>query len=259
MLLLKKVLQPAVMNLKQNPRQRSRRLILIIMFVLFPVIYYYFSPYLIIMGASEGIITGSFIVFASMLVGALFLGRLFCGWLCPAGATQELCFGLNNKPFKVGRRDWIKYFIWAPWISIIVVMFIQAGGIVAVDPFYKTYYGISIQDLPSLILFLLIGGLIAGIAVAVGKRAGCHMICWMAPFMIIGRKIRNAINLPSLQLVADKNLCTNCKICTGKCPMSLDVNSMVQEGEMENSECILCGSCVDNCPRSVIAYSFGKK
>jgi ferredoxin-type protein NapH len=40
--------------------------------------------------------------------------------------------------------------------------------------------------------------------------------------------------------------------------MSLEVNSMVQKNSMENSECILCGSCVDNCPKQVIKYNFGK-
>ena len=209
------------------------------------------------MGASEGIIAGSFITFSAMLVGSLFLGRVFCGWICPAGATQEFCFRINGKEFENGKRNWIKYFIWTPWVAIIVLMFVQVGAVRAVDPFYQTYYGISIQDVPSVILFFAIAGLIAGIAIGVGKRASCHMICWMAPFMIIGRKIRNAINLPALQLVADKDKCVNCKTCTRNCPMSLDVNSMVQKEAMENSECILCGSCADNCPKSAIALSFG--
>jgi ferredoxin-type protein NapH len=187
------------------------------------------------------------------------LGRFFCGWLCPAGATQELCFKVNNKNFKGGKRNWIKYFIWIPWITVIAVMFVQAGGISVVDPFYQTYYGISIQDMQSVTLFLIIAGTFGGIAIAAGKRASCHTICWMAPFMIIGRKIRNAINLPALQLVADKRECINCKTCTGNCPMSLDVNSMVQEDSMENSECVLCGTCADTCPKSVIKLSFGTK
>jgi ferredoxin len=38
--------------------------------------------------------------------------------------------------------------------------------------------------------------------------------------------------------------------------MSLDVNAMVQFGKMENAECILCGTCVDNCARNAIRYSF---
>jgi ferredoxin-type protein NapH len=245
--------------MKQNRRQKTRKTVLLVMFVLFPITYYYFSPYLIIMGASEGVVAGSFITFSAMLIGSLFLGRFFCGWLCPAGATQELCFKVNNKEFKGGKRNWIKYFIWIPWITIIAVMFFQAGGIGGVDPFYQTYYGISIQDMQSVMLFLIIAGIFAGVAIAAGKRASCHTICWMAPFMIIGRRIRNAINLPALQLVADKSECINCKTCTRNCPMSLDVNSMVQEDMMENSECILCGTCADTCPKSVIKLSLGTK
>ena len=108
-------------------------------------------------------------------------------------------------------------------------------------------------------MFLVIAGLIAGIALVAGRRAACHTICWMAPFMIIGRKIRNAVNWSALQLEADSSKCVNCLACTRNCAMSLDVNSMVQKQAMENTECILCGKCVDVCPKGVIKYSFGKK
>jgi ferredoxin-type protein NapH len=240
-------------------RQKIRNAMTLLMFALFPVIYYYFSPYLVIMGAAEGIVAGSLIVFASLFVFSLFLGRAFCGWVCPAGATQELCAKVRNKKFKNGKRNWIKYAIWAPWITVIIVMFLQAGGIRAVDPLYQTYYGISITGFESAIMFLAIAGLIAGLALVTGKRGACHTICWMAPFMIIGRKIRNAANLPALQLEADNSKCINCMACTKNCTMSLDVNEMVQKQEMENTECVLCGNCVDTCPKGAIKYSFGKK
>ena len=238
-------------------RQKIRNMLIIVMFVLFPVIYYYFSPYLIIMGASEGIVTGSVLVFAALFFSSLFLGRVFCGWICPAGATQELCMKIRNEPFKNGKRNWIKYAIWVPWVSIIVLMFVQAG-VVAIDPLYQTYYGISITGMESLILFIIIAGLIATIALIMGKRASCHTICWMAPFMIFGRKIRNTLNLPSLQLLSNNEKCINCHVCDKKCPMSLEVNQMVQSKNLENSECILCGSCVDNCPQGAIKFSFKK-
>lgn len=240
-------------------RQKIRNAMTLLMFALFPVIYYYFSPYLVIMGAAEGIVAGSLIVFASLFVFSLFLGRAFCGWICPAGATQELCARVRNKNFKNGKRNWIKYAIWAPWITIIVVMFLQAGAIRAIDLLYQTYYGISITGLESAIMFLAIASLIAGIALVAGRRASCHTICWMAPFMIIGRKIRNSVNWPALQLEADSSKCINCKACTRNCTMSLNVNEMVQKQAMENTECVLCGNCVDICPKNAIKYSFGKK
>ena len=36
----------------------------------------------------------------------------------------------------------------------------------------------------------------------------------------------------------------------------VDVNVMVRAREMENDDCILCGNCVDNCPKQVISYTF---
>ena len=239
-------------------RQTVRSAMTLLMFALFPLLYYYFSPYLVIMGAAEGIVTGSLIVFALLFVSSLFLGRAFCGWVCPAGATQELCTKIRNKSFKNGKRNWIKYLIWVPWVSIIIIMFLQAGTIVAIDPLYQTYFGISITGVESAIMFLAIAGLIVGIALAAGKRGACHTICWMAPFMIIGRKIRNTANWPALQLEADSIKCINCKACTRDCSMSLNVNEMVQKHSMENTECILCGKCVDICPKGVITYSFHK-
>jgi polyferredoxin len=74
--------------------------------------------------------------------------------------------------------------------------------------------------------------------------------------MVIARKIRNLFKWPSLRLAAEEEKCVQCKICDKKCPMSLGVEEMVQQGSMENTECILCGSCVDNCPEGVIEYKF---
>lgn len=239
-------------------RQKTRKVLLAVTLLLFPVIFYYFSPYLIIQAGAEGIIASSAITFAALFVSSLFLGRAFCGWLCPAGASQEMLTKYRKKPFVNGKKNLIKYAIWLPWIIIIVIMFLRAGGVKAIDPLYETYYGISVSDLPSAIMFASIFALIASIAAIIGKRGSCHTICWMAPFMVFGRKIRNYINSPALQLVADSSKCINCKACNRNCAMSLNVNDMVQKQAMENSECILCGKCVDGCPKKAIRYNFGK-
>jgi polyferredoxin len=108
-------------------------------------------------------------------------------------------------------------------------------------------------------MFIAIMGTIAAIALIAGKRAKCHTICRMAHFMIIGRKIRNTTNLQVLQLTPNSEKCVNCKTCNKECPMSLEINQMVQTGNMEKSEeCILCGSCVNKCPKRVIKYTFSR-
>jgi ferredoxin len=80
----------------------------------------------------------------------------------------------------------------------------------------------------------------------------------MAPFMIIGRKIRNKFEWPSLQLQVDPEKCKHCHKCRDNCPMSLPVEFMVEQNKMENTECILCGTCIDGCECKVITYSFFK-
>jgi ferredoxin-type protein NapH len=114
-------------------------------------------------------------------------------------------------------------------------------------------------DRPIFIAYIIYYGVVAlfaGLAIFAGRRAGCYTVCWMAPFMILGRKLRNIFSWPSLRLRAAPERCSDCKTCTTHCPMSLDVNGMVKRAQMENSECILCGSCVDGCPKQAIVYSF---
>ena|GEM_PF-2799404 len=60
-----------------NRRQRIRWALILISFFLFPVTLYYFSPYLIVVGAAEGVISGSAILFAGLVLSGLFFGRRY--------------------------------------------------------------------------------------------------------------------------------------------------------------------------------------
>ena len=243
-------------TVRQLPaRQRVRRALLLLMFVLFPITLYYFSPVLIMQSAAEGLINASFIVFLALFVSSLFVGRFWCGWACPAGALQELAGPVNNRP--VSRRvDWIKWAIWLPWLAGIIVLAVRAGGYRAVEPFYQLSGGVTLaQDFWAYVYFSVVGVFLL-LALVVGRRAGCHTICWMAPFMILGRKLRNLLPWPALRLQAAPDKCRNCLSCTAGCPMSLDVHTMVVTSHMENAECILCGTCVDNCGQKAIRFSF---
>lgn len=243
-------------------RQRIRKALVILAFLSFPITMNFLSPYVIIDGAMNGIINGSLVMFGLMFLSALFLGRAWCGWVCPGGGMQEMVEPINNRPVNGKRINWIKWLIWIPWISLIVFLAFQSGGYRQVDLLYHTQGGISVAGAPdrpivfAYFIYYIVIGLFVGLAVVVGRRAGCHTVCWMAPFMMIGRWIRNRFGWPSLRLVADASSCKDCKLCTKNCPMSLDVNAMVQASKMENAECILCGTCVDNCSQSAIRYSF---
>jgi ribulose-phosphate 3-epimerase len=185
-------------------RQKVRKLLLLVSFLLFPVTLFYLSPVLIITGGFSGIVTGCFLVFAALFVSSLVFGRAFCGWICPAGGLQECCCSqIVDNNVKSRKVDRIKYIIWAPWLITIILAFIMAGGIKGVDLFYMTNHGISVSDLTGLIIYLFFVALITVLALAIGRRGMCHSICWMAPFMIIGTKIKDRLGYPSLHLEAD--------------------------------------------------------
>lgn len=239
-------------------RQKLRRLLLLLSFLLFPITLFYFSPYLIIQGGAAGIISGSFLTFAGLFLFSLIFGRAFCGWLCPAGGLQECCFAVTDKPIRNRKINWLKYGIWIIWLLGIFAAFLSAGGIHSIDFFYMTDHGISASSLPGLMTYFGIVALITILALTLGKRGMCHSICWMAPFMVLGTKLKDRLHLPSLHLKPATEKCVHCSLCTKKCPMGLEVHTMAAAGNMKNSECILCGECADGCPKKAIALTFSK-
>ena len=250
---------------KQLPkRQRIRKAVIILAFLSFPVTMNFFSPYVIVDSAMNGIVNGSLIIFVLMFISSLFLGRVWCGWLCPSGGMQEIVEPINQKRVNGPKIDWIKLLIWIPWVSIIIWLTVNAGGYSSVDLFYHTENGVSVAGSPdrpifiAYIIYYLVIALFLWLAITFGKRAGCHTICWMAPFMMSGRWIRNRFGWASLRLIANASNCADCKLCSRNCPMSLNVNAMVEQEQMENPECILCGTCVDNCSKQAIQFSFSR-
>lgn len=157
------------------------------------------SPYVIIDASLKGIICGSFIMFILLFIGSLFLGRAFCLWACPIGGAQEMLSRLKTKYAKKGKL--IKWFIWVPWIMAIIIVAFRAGGYQEIDPFYRTSYGFSLGNIYTLIAYLSVLALVLIPYFTVGKRSFYRHLCWISPFMILGRRIQTLLKTPSLKLV----------------------------------------------------------
>jgi len=216
---------------------------------MFPVTLYYFSPALIISSAFHGIINGSFIIFTLQFLLSIPFGRLFCGYICPAGGIQECAFLINDKIPKQNRKNYIKYGVWLIWISVIIIIYAKTGKIEYIDFFYETENGISVTNIYSYIIYYGIVLIIFIPCVIFGKRVFCRYFCWMAPFMVIGIKIRNIISLPGLHIIGDNEKCVSCGKCNQKCPMGLNIEEMIKTKEVKSMECIQCGVCIDECPQ----------
>jgi polyferredoxin len=237
--------------------QRIRKPIVIstaILFHLLLVFHLFFSPVIIILASYRSVINASFIAFVFMFLLSLFFGRAYCSWFCPGCGIQELMSVLIKKKSRNSKALFIKYFIFGIWIGTIVTGYITTG-IHKVD----LTYGLSDISTERKII-LTIGAiiLIVPLTVIFGKFAACKYICWQAPFMIIGTIIRNYFRFPGLRLRSKPEICNRCNTCTAKCPMNIDVLANVVKGDMNNSECILCGNCIDHCHLKAIQFSFKK-
>jgi ferredoxin-type protein NapH len=241
---------------RRSRRQVLRRLALILTLLLFPVALNYMSPYLIVDASARGIVNGSLLVFAALFVLSLFVGRLWCAWVCPGAGLQEFCAAVVGRP---ARRGWnaVKWVVWVPWVTAIAILAVRAGGYSRVAPLYMTDGGISVVHPRSYVIYYSVLALILALTLSVGRRGFCHSFCWMAPFMIVGRGLRNLAKWPALRLHARPDLCTECGLCTRACPMGLSIGEHAKAGRPENAECILCAECVDVCPKGALSLVFG--
>ena len=241
-----------------SKRQTIRRAVIIGMFFTFPITIAWLSPAMpIIYGMFGGIVVGAVVVFLLQFLSALFLGRAFCGFVCPGGGLSECLMRIHEKNAIRTKLRVVKYFVWAFLVVATVAAFLWFGGVSRVDFFAGLEDGWIFLFAPYryVIYFGVLFGALA-CQLLLGKRSFCQYFCWMAPFMIIGTKVSERLRFPRLRLKANQDSCVGCKQCSKKCPMSLDVKTMVEAANMEHAECILCGECVDVCPKKSIGYVF---
>lgn len=233
-------------------RQKIRKGILTYSALLFPLLFFFLSPYIIIASASQGILNGSAMIFGLLLLFSLVCSRLFCGWLCPGGAIQAFVSHANNRPWNGKWKNASKYLIWVVWLSFIVFLWIRHW------PLRPDFFFMVGIDLPMVIMYFFVTTLIYLLSLFTGKRGMCHSLCWMAPFMVIGEKIADLLHIPRFRLKADSKACVSCGKCNKNCPMSLNVMEMVKAENLNSTECISCLECVDGCPKKAIKCGIGR-
>ena len=235
-------------------RQKIRRILLYTSLFLFPVTMNFLSPYVSIDGAFAGVLSGSAIVFLVLFLSGLFLGRAWCGWVCPAGGVAEIAQTVNPKPANAKVLRVVRYCVFAVWFGVLVTGFVLAGGIRGIDPLRLTERYVSVDEPMKYIIYYFVLGLFFILDLALGRRGACHGVCWMSPFLNAGMAVGRLLHLPQMRIKARQDACIDCKKCNYRCPMSIDVNAAVKTGSVKSCDCILCGECVDVCPKGVLSY-----
>jgi NosR/NirI family nitrous oxide reductase transcriptional regulator len=194
-----------------------------------------------------------FILWCGVAAALIFWGRgVFCGWLCPFGALQELLAAVAQKlrvpqlrlPWGLHERLWpIKYVIFLVLLGISLHSVALAEQIAEVEPFKTAIILKFMREWP---FVLYAGGLLAaGLFV---ERFFCRYLCPLGAALAIPGRMR------TFEWLKRWRECGNpCHRCAHECP----VQSIHPEGNINPNECIYCMHCQelyraeDRCPHNI--------
>jgi len=167
--------------------------------------------------------------------------KLFCGWVCPIGAVQEIVhrIPLRKKlkvklPFRVSNS--IRFLL---YVVFLVVIF--TAGVSIYDyfnPFEFLFWGF--QPLMIVVFFVT---LIAAVFIF---RAFCYLVC------PLGLATWVLEHLSVIKVRVDKQKCTNCNLCIEMSPCPA-VPSILEERKLR-PDCHACGRCIEVCPEKALAF-----
>ncbi|MEI7745480.1 MAG: 4Fe-4S dicluster domain-containing protein [Chloroflexota bacterium] len=75
------------------------------------------------------------------------------------------------------------------------------------------------------------------------------------PVGLLTRDKQKRRALVSAVVVAERERCVECGICTFNCPQGIDIRARVRKGTpVSNDNCLTCGECVARCPRGTLHF-----
>ncbi len=192
------------------------------------------SPLLMI---TSILVNRSFSLFvpALLLVGAtLFMGRFFCGWVCPVGTVSDIIPKTKRKLTSFYR---FKYY----YLTFLIILSIFGVNLLIIsDPlviFNRSLTFLTQVRIPVALMLIVV------LVASLGERFWCRIICPLGALLGIFSLTR-VLNLHV------QETCTQCNLCNRVCPMDA-----IQECKIKKTECTLCFQCIEKCPRNAITLT----
>lgn len=204
---------------------------------IFPIIQSLFNGFDISMYLMDPVL---FILWIYVFISLFIIGRgIFCGWLCPFGALQEMV-GWVAKKLRIRQKKvpywlhsklwWIKYAILLA-LMIISLFSLQTAEVLSeVEPFKTAITLQFIRYWPFVIYTLLLLG--AGLFI---NKFYCRYMCPLGA----GLAILGYFHLGEW-LTRRKECGSPCTMCHHKC----DIKAITPKGDINYNECVQCLECI---------------
>jgi NosR/NirI family transcriptional regulator, nitrous oxide reductase regulator len=202
-----------------------------------------------------------FILWSFTFVSLFLWGRgLFCGWLCPFGALQEMigwvAKRLHIRQWKVSdpwhrRMQWVKYLILIALVPLAFYSLTLAERLAEVEPFKTSITLFFVRSWP----FVLYALVLLGLGLFIHKFY-CRYLCPLGAGLAILGRLRLFSWLRRIDACGKP-----CQHCHNHC----EIDAIRRDGSIDYDECIQCLECIvilnneDQCVASISARKKAQK
>ena len=182
----------------------------------------------------------------------------YCGWICSCGALAET-LGDEHRDKMPHGEGWNKLNMAGQVIMVLAfaLLFLRVGGWIWPGGWMETAFNqamfgsvFGLQLNYAWMVDVVMAGMIGyGVYFWLSGRFWCRFLCPLAALMHIYARFSR------FRILAEKEKCISCNVCTSVCHQGIDVMSFAQKGEpMADPECVRCSACVQSCPTGVLSF-----
>jgi len=177
-------------------------------------------------------------LFVSIAILSIIGNKLFCGWVCPIGALQELVHRIKTPkvtlPFKI--TNWIRVGLYAVFIA--VALLARKDLYDYFNPFESLHWGFEVYGL-----------VVLGVVTVAGLfifRPFCYVICPLGLWTWLFEQVS------LVRVKVDKQKCNDCNKCVDDsyCPA---VPAILEQRKVR-PDCHACGRCIEICPEEALRF-----
>ena len=187
-----------------------------------------------------------------LIVYGLIRGRAFCGWVCPVNLVLEFCDWLRERlGLRVRERALPRHA--KLWVALAVLVLSLLTGVPvfeAVSPVGFVNKGLLFGSLAGVWTFVCV----VVLELFWARRVWCRSLCPLGGFYeALGRA-----GLVNVRI--DHAACVGCSACKKACicdPVILDAPVAGTANAVLAGDCMLCGKCVEACPKDALRFAVG--